>query len=572
MAGKVLSIEIGYSYIKICEMDYQAKKPKIYNSFVLKTPDGVLADGVLTVNDSLLGLFRARLAEKGIKTKNVIFTVSSSRIVTREVKIPYCKENRIGDLVRANLSDYFPIDASQYMIAHTILETEKAQDTGKPINYRLLLLAAPNNILEGYRGLAAALGLELKEIDYNGNSIYQAAKEECATGTQMVIKIDERSSLLLVMDDGVITLNRTIPYGIDQAAVALSRTLSWGPLRSYENAMDLALRKTCILPYLSESGRASGVADDSEETFEEGQWEEDSESVLKDKREVTESMVPLINGISKVIDYYNANHRDATIERILITGIGSDFRGTAKLLSNETGYRVRKLKNITNINIERTFKRAAFGEYVACMGAGMAPVHFTSPSPDARRAGRSKAKGDASSEGSIAVGLAICILGAVVGIGLVSYSMLQYTTAKNLNTEYKQIIQDLQPAYLVYQEHQALTANYARITDLNNKTVNRNAELVEFIESLENKMPSTFCLTALTATPEGIVMNATVATKEEVAAVLDELRKLECASYVDTKAVSQIVSDIGEIKYVFATEIIYAPIVFNPEETAEGEE
>ena len=124
MAGKVLSIEVGYSFTKVCELDYKTKKPKIYNSFVLPTPEGTLADGMITVDDGFVALFKNKLAEKGIKTKAAVFTVSSSKIASREVKIPYCKENRIGDLVRANLADYFPIDVSQYMVAHSVLEVE----------------------------------------------------------------------------------------------------------------------------------------------------------------------------------------------------------------------------------------------------------------------------------------------------------------------------------------------------------------------------------------------------------------------------------------------------------------
>lgn len=577
MAGRVLSIEIGYSYIKVCEMDYQAKKTKVYNSFVLSTPEGVMADGMLTVDDRLLSLFRSRLAEKRVKAKSVVFTISSSRIVTREVRIPYCKENRIGDLIQANLSDYFPIDASQYMIAHTILGVENSPE-GKPTGYRLLLIAAPTQILDGYRKLATALNLDLKEIDYNGNSIYQAAKESCSDGTQMIVKIDERSSLLLVLDDGVIKLNRTIPYGIDQAAIALSRTLAWGPLRSYENAMDLAMRKTCILPYLSVTEGNANPFDDSDDSFEEGQWEEETEAVLKDKREVTEALIPLINNIQKVIDYYNANHSGATIEKIYITGIGSDFRGTAKLLSNEIGYRVRKLKNITGISIDKTFSRgSAYGEYVACIGAGMSPVHFTSGSGDVK--GKARAKGgskeakssSASGDSALKVSIAVCAVCVVASIVLVLITIFPYMSAKNQNTEYKAEIDRLKPVYQVYIDHQTVLGKVTKMRAMEAATVNRNKDLVEFIETLEKNMPATFYLNGLTAETSGISMSVTVGSKEEVAAVLDELQKLPAFTVVDTTSVSESESEIGELRYTFAVAMVYAPIVTEPEAQEGGE-
>ena len=46
---KVLSIEIGNRLTQIAEVDYRAKKPKIYCNFVMETPEGVMNDGVLKI-------------------------------------------------------------------------------------------------------------------------------------------------------------------------------------------------------------------------------------------------------------------------------------------------------------------------------------------------------------------------------------------------------------------------------------------------------------------------------------------------------------------------------------------
>ena len=58
MADKVLSIEVGYSITKVCEIERGSKAPKILNSFVLDTPEGMLRDGVIEQNDSFVNSFR----------------------------------------------------------------------------------------------------------------------------------------------------------------------------------------------------------------------------------------------------------------------------------------------------------------------------------------------------------------------------------------------------------------------------------------------------------------------------------------------------------------------------------
>ena len=39
MNNRVLSIEIGNSFTKICEIDYKVKKPKVYKVLTVETPE-----------------------------------------------------------------------------------------------------------------------------------------------------------------------------------------------------------------------------------------------------------------------------------------------------------------------------------------------------------------------------------------------------------------------------------------------------------------------------------------------------------------------------------------------------
>lgn len=564
MANRVLSVDMGYSLTKVCEMDYGVKNPKIYNTFVLNTPEGMISDGVINVKEEFLTLFQNMLDEKGIKTRKVIFSIASSKIATREAKIPYCKENRISDIVRANLSDYFPIDASQYVIAHSILgvegeevkeddldlnEGKKKKTASKPTGYKLLLLAAPKQLMESYQLLAKALKLEIVTTDYSGNSLYQAAKEGCSSGTQMIIKVDERSTLLMVLKEGVIVLNRTIAYGIDDAVTALATTKELGEVGDYETTLSLARRKTCILTNLN----------DSEDIIDLGT--PNYEAVRKEKEKVTESLQPLISGIARVIDYYNSNHSNEQIEKMYVTGVGADFSGLSTLLTNEIGFRIKNLTQLTGINIEKTFKEVSFGEYVTAIGAAIAPLTFYGDSAET-----GKKKGNIN---YAQLSMAVLIVGVVVGLVLIITAVIPYISERNKKKNYEQTIEELQPVYDTYVSYEQLKAEITHLRDLDGLTVNRNEDLVGLIEALESNMPRTFCLNSLSVTPEIVTLDVTVATKEEVAVVISELRKLPSFISVDTTAVSEVITEIGETQYSFTVEMIYAPIV---DETGEVEE
>ena len=504
MANKVLCVEVGYSFTKVCEMDYKTHNARIYNRFELPTPQGVIVDGVIHPEEQFVRYLKIKMKEEKIKTKKVIFSIASSKIATREAKIPYCKENRIPDVVRANLEEYFPFDSSQYLISHSILglemPEEDADKKGKvqPTGYKLLLVAVPKQVIESYRLLAKALELEFETTDFMVNSIYQAAKEDSSEGIQMIVKADEKSSLMLVMKDGNIVMNRSIPYGVD-------------------------------------------------------------EGITKDGFNA-EKVMPALSGIARVVDYYASTHSREPLEQICVTGLGADSEEFIKLLGEEIGISARKLKIVAKVTAKSQEKEIS-NQFISCIGAAVSPLVFYTDKPE-----EGETKGKGVDKQMLAV--AFLIVCAVASLVLVIATLLPYLSERKKKENYEAIITDLQPVYDTYLSYKTLLGQVDQLKALDNETKNRNEELVDFIRTLENNMPATFCLNDMTATTEGITLNVTVATKEEAAVVLDELGKLTSFSFVDTNSINELTTEIGETQYSFTVDMIYAPI---EEETTEEE-
>ncbi len=109
--AKVLTIELGHSVIKLCEMDYKVKKPKIYQCQEAITPAGSVNDGYIAegMMRELAYAIKETIARNGIKTKKAIFTVASAKIINREVDLRAVKAAQLPSVVQANLNEYFPV-------------------------------------------------------------------------------------------------------------------------------------------------------------------------------------------------------------------------------------------------------------------------------------------------------------------------------------------------------------------------------------------------------------------------------------------------------------------------------
>lgn len=567
MANKVLSIDIGYSLTKVCEMDYQAKLPKIYHSFTLATPEGMLNDGVVSIDDTFIAEFKALLFTYKIKTKKIIFSIASSKIATREAKVPFCKPNRIADVVRVNLEDYFPIDASKYLISHSILGTEDSAAKndvqnqselagGRPTGYKLLLFAAPKPLMHSYEELAKAMDMELVTIDHSGNSVYRAVKDDCSEGTQLVIKIDERSSLLMVLKNGVIVLNRGIPYGIDEMLDGLMKTKGLGDVTTYEKARRLAVTRKCLVERLEDIREVQPIPSEEE------QAPSDIEDIdtLEEQEQVTRNLQTMLNGIARVIDYYNSNHTQEPIEKMHLTGIGSDIVGLDVLLANELAVSIENLTELSSVNVAKHFENTGFGEYITCIGAVLSPLTFYSDKPEEKRTrGRLGIPYEKVAAGVLAAGI-------VAGIVVIVTAIVPYIQEKQKKAEYEEIITQLQPVYDTYVQYQQLNSEWNQLQTLDWMTKNQNEGMVALIETLEQNMPSSFRLNSLNASTDGVVLDVTVSAKEEAAVVLSELKKLSMFTQTDTASVTEVTTEIGEVQYNFTVNLIYAPVMPQEEE------
>lgn len=568
---KAITIEIGYSLTKVCEVDYKAKTHRIYKSFTVANGAEVINDGVLNPAPEYVENLQRAFAVNRVKNKQVVFTITSSRIASREVMIPFVKENRIMDVVNANASDYFPVDLSQYQLAYTILGTVGEKGSQQ---YKLLVMAVPSALLSGYYELAKALKLEVAAIDYASNSIFQVVKEDCAKGKHIVVKIDERASLVMAVENSVMTFTRNVSYGVEEVMDTVMSTLCWGEVTSVEQAIRVLQRNECIT-----------LEDKTKE--EQAQAEEEPHvgrpepqpvvrtAKTKALEDVMDAVMPLINGISRVIDYYASRSAGEGIERILITGLGADFKGIGELLSQEVNMPVTVLKEAAGWNLMRNFKNECFSEYIACVGAAVAPLDFKHE----EKRGKDKAKkGGSAEKGTNWAPLAYSVfgIGLVAAAALAAVPMYGYAQIVKTNMELKSQAGSLEDIIPIYNEYVEVKTEHAMAEAMYDATQTRNEELEEFLGELEDKLPSNVNVISFSSGGYDVSINMRVKTKDDVGVAVEQLRTFH-SLVPDQVTVTSIVEEenqeSGEHAVNFTVTASYQAVGYEPpEETEETEE
>ena len=552
MNNRVLSIEIGNSFTKICEIDYKVKKPKVYKVLTVETPEGVVVDGMLQPTQEYADHLVNALGTNGIRTKRVIFTISSTRVASREVQIPNVKANKIEALVKTNANDYFPVDLTQYEIGHYL--AGGLTEEGK---LRVMALAVPKALLDSYYQLAQMCGWEVECFDYSSNSLYQILRDEKSEKVTMMIKIDENSTIVTVLSAGKVLLQRTVAYGVQDAIETMIASGAYA-VNDPMSAVERFQKKTCL----------NRVLHQGDKLWEEnaGRWEDEDAGnveVTAARQKITASLEPLIVGVSRVIDFYDSRNSDTPIERTYVTGLGGSFSGMSKLFTNCLERKVHTLSDMDDkIGMSKAIRSTRPAAYISCLGAVLAPVGLIDKS-------QQKGKGMTVVSGTnyTFVSVAVLVLGVILSIAMAVTSLTRYfgTVAENVTLQAR--VEELQPAQTVYNEYLSAAAQYDKYKYLYEYTENPNENLVEFINELEQILPSSFWTNSFSSDMEGISMSVTVEGKAAAARTILNIRNMESIEDVQISNITDTQNELGESAVTFSITGTYADIHADTEET-----
>lgn len=543
--AKVLSMEIGNSITRICEMDYKVKNPKVYKSFCIPTPKGVVEDGFVRENPEFTLSVKRALTENKIKTKAVVFSVASSKIVTREVTIPQqVKTDKIAQYVKANAGDYFPIDLSVYEIAHLVLGVDNSADgQGK---YRVMVMAAGRDLISGYIKFANSCGLKMNCIDFAGNSVYQVMAAECGDEATLVVKVEDSSTIASVIVNRTMVLQRTLAYGFERAVNTLMESPEF-----YESTYSEAFRAMCNKPSIKVT------INDRTKVVERDEVMNESELGSEARSKITATFGQIVSNLTRVVELYNSKDRNNPIRQVMIVGLGGEIINLPKLFTNELGIPTQVVKHFSSVSMFQSMDEN-FVRYVGCMGAAIKPVElFTTDTKE--RVGFKK-----TNYVPFTVGLVgICV---ALNLGMVAAALLPLMSEQDRKTELEAKEKEYATAEPIYHRHLAVAELKNEVITKTNLTLSNNDEIVKFFEELELKMPTDVRLTQFGSSTQAATLGFTVNDYEEGAKILQILRgfstvrDVSASEFVERTITDERGAEIG-VEYNFEAVCTYYPVV-----------
>lgn len=574
MAKKVISIEAGIQWTKVALVDYRKKNPPVHEAFAFRTPEHAVEDGYIRDKDSLARALKEELVRRQIVEKDVVFTLSSSKVVTREVMIPYVKDNKIKGIIDAQSRDYFPMDISGYTISYSKMDV--VEDDGKK-QLKLLLVAIPDNLLGNYVSFAQLAGLKVETFDYIGNGCIQLMCDSFVDNA-MIIQLEEQATVISILENKKLAFQRVTPYGYGATISTVVDHPILG-IDDEERAFDFLLEHNVIFnkPSMPDNG------DPAQQAIDQAQADEAYE-------DLAESLRYHLRIANTALDYYQNQVKKEFVGNVYLVGDGSRFAGIHKLFAQELPLPLQKidfakvidLRNQNGVNDQKKAGKKKHQDYtnpvmeessnprqpraatpVGFLSVIGAAVHPLDAKPKEMQAADSK-KNDLHTAYVLLAGSLLLSLLLILGSSvrqLIAHSEHRHLTDQLESLAYVQ--QTYDESSRVQQEEQV----YVTIDDA---TRTKNEYLLPLIEQLEAELPSAIKVTSMQTDDNLITLNMTADRKITVGQMLLNFQNVTLLTDPSIPSMSeQKDEESGSSEWTYTVNAYYADVQESEEQADE---
>jgi type IV pilus assembly protein PilM len=303
----LIGLDIGSSAVRAVEtvISRQGER-KIRKYSQLALPTGVVRAGVVHDASTVTRSIRAIWKETRFSTKRVFLSVTSVQVAVREITLPNLAPKELRKALPFLVRDVVPIPVDRAVLDFHPLELVENDS-----KVRGLLVAMPSEPVVALVAAVEKAGLEVVSVDLGAFAALRAyGRVEATDGASVVIDMGGTTTNIIAQTDGVPVMVRTIARGGDEITDTLSERLGVSRSEAEEQKRRVGLD--------DRAGAATATI-------------------------VRGAIRPLLGEIRSSLAYFASTHPHYAIERILLTGGGSQLGGIGPLIAEQQGIQVQMI-------------------------------------------------------------------------------------------------------------------------------------------------------------------------------------------------------------------------------------
>lgn len=500
MAKGFVSVEVGDRLVKVCVSNGTEKSRKVKEGFLFEVPEDMVEDGLILDAVRFSSALTREFENHKCPFKDVVFTISSSRVLTREVQMSVSTDPKIKAVIDTNKGKYFPVDLEGYTLLYRIMsKAGKGKDKG----CNVLVMAMPNEYAKACYDVTDAAGFKLKGVDVSCNSMLGSlALLKQSQGTCFV-NIEGGTTNICFMKGKELLMQRSLPVGGDEL------------LREY------MFKSGSSTTYLEAVDDLCGI---NAEDCIHGKLDDD---------DIVAHLDQCVGGISRTVDFFN-NNKGGGITQIVLMGSCGGMLAVDELLEQNTGIQTVQMIQLPTATSLRSISQTP-AYYMSTMYAGASAINFGADFDPKKQKGKRKAgKQEVDMPTVILISMLMVVFAVYWGYSAVLEHGEMETTLAKLDAEILSLdyVDDVTATHAEYEKSKDSLINFTKLTE------NPNEDLILFLTELEAKLPSETLVLSAVCTKTSVSLNFVTNSLVEAATVISKMRSFESIGVMNVSGLS----------------------------------
>lgn len=320
MATTAIGLDIGTSSVRAAQITAHKGRPRLDALGQVALPEGAVRDGEVVDTEAVVAALTELWKYSELAGKRVTLGVASSRVIVRQVELPWLPPDELKQSLAFSVADLLPVPVDSVYLDFCPLE-EVTIDNARML--RGLLVAAPRELVLANLTAVQEAGLKPVAVDLApfavlrtvGSGLSAVTDSADETGVEALVEVGAAVTTVIVHEHGVPRFVRLLPMGGQHVTDAVAERLG------LEQAQAEIVKQE-----LSAGGHLPELFDGAGRPADPGAVE----------RAIDASLGAFTTEVRGSLDFYASAPASLPIDRIVLTGGGARLRGLPERLAGVT--------------------------------------------------------------------------------------------------------------------------------------------------------------------------------------------------------------------------------------------
>lgn len=226
-SGPIVGLDIGSSYVKVCQAQLGRGQPEITALGIMPTPQDAVSGQEITDPTALGQALRSLLGEAGIKARKVVSAINGQNsVVVRIIELPKMTRNELRESMKWEVERHVPFAAGD--VEMDFQELTPIEEVPDGSNMEVLLAVAQSDAVQRHLTALQTAGLQPQAIDVGPLAAERAllllGNDTVDEGAVAVVNLGATVTEVNIYRNGRIAFTRAIQI----AGATLTKAISDG--------------------------------------------------------------------------------------------------------------------------------------------------------------------------------------------------------------------------------------------------------------------------------------------------------------------------------------------------------